>query len=173
MIHKKAEVKNATLGEGCRVWQFASVVRGAVLGDDVTVASCAIVDGAKVGAGSIIAHGASVHPGAVLEEGVFVGPGAVLCNDAWPRAHKRGWAVPDAPLVIIKKGASIGANAIVLPGVTVGERAMVGAGIVCTKDVPAGHLMLSNQVCIPIGDEEEKLRARVRPVGKYILGAAA
>ena len=108
MIHKKAEVKGSVLGEGCRVWQFASVVRGAVLGENVTVASCAIVDGAHVGAGSIICHGASVHPGAHLGRDVFVGPGTTICNDSWPRTHKRGWAMPERPVVVIRDGASIG-----------------------------------------------------------------
>ena len=161
MIHKKAEVKDATLGEGCRVWQFASVIRGAVLGDNVTVASCAIVDGAKVGADSIICHGASVHPGAVLGRGVFVGPGAVLCNDAWPRAHKDGWAPPTRPAIIMEDGATVCAGAVILPGVHIGRDAMVGAGVVCGHDVPDGMLMLSNQVCVPIGDEARKVRMRV------------
>lgn len=161
-IHPLAIVDaDCEIGEGAHVWQFASVVRGAALGENVTVASCAIVDGAKVGADSIIAHGASVHPGAVLGNGVFVGPGAVLCNDAWPRAHKDGWAIPTRPTIVVDDGASICAGAIILPGVHIGRNAMVGAGVVCGNDVPEGMLMLSNQVCVPIGDERRKVRMRV------------
>jgi len=160
MIHKKAEVKDATLGTGCRVWQFASVVRGAVLGDDVTVASCAIVDGAHVGAGSIICHGASVHPGAHVGRNVFIGPGATICNDSWPRTHKRGWERPDRPVVIIRDGASIGANCVVLPGVTIGEGAMIAAGAVVSRDVEACHLFGPSGHQAPIGREEDKARMR-------------
>lgn len=161
MIHPRAQVDaDCEIGEGAHVWQFASVVRGAQIGESVTVASCAIVDAAIVGEGSIIGHGASVHPGAVLGAGVFVGPGAVLCNDAWPRAHKDGWALPKRPTVIVDDGASICAGAVILPGVHIGRDAMVGAGVVCGNDVPEGMLMLSNQVCVPIGDEARKMRMR-------------
>lgn len=162
MIHPKAVVDpDCEIGEGSCVWQFASVVRGAVLGEGVSVASCAIVDGATVGDNSIIAHCASVHPGAVLGKGVFVGPGAVLCNDAWPRAHKDGWALPTRPTIIVDDGASICAGAVILPGVHIGRNAMVAAGVVCANDVPEGMLMLSNQACVPIGDEHRKVRVRV------------
>ena len=160
MIHKKAEVKNATLGEGCRVWQFASVVRGAVLGDNVTVASCAIVDGAEVGAGSIICHGASVHPGVHIGREVFVGPGTTICNDSWPRTHKNGWEVPSQPVVIIRDGASIGANCVVLPGVTIGEGAMIAAGVTVSRDVEPWHLLGHSGAQAPIGRDDVKVRMR-------------
>jgi UDP-2-acetamido-3-amino-2,3-dideoxy-glucuronate N-acetyltransferase len=160
MIHKKAEVKDSKLGDGCKVWQFASVIRGAELGDNVTVASCAIVDGAKVGADSIICHGASVHPGAVLGREVFVGPGVTICNDSWPRAHKRGWAIPERPVVIVEDGASIGANCVVLPGVRIGAGAMIAAGVTVTRDVIAGHLMGPTGAQAPIGPDPNKVRMR-------------
>ena len=160
MIHKKAEVKNATLGEGCHVWQFASVVRGAVLGENVTVASCAIVDGAHVGAGSIICHGASVHPGVHIGRDVFVGPGTTICNDSWPRAHKNGWEVPSQPVVIIRDGASIGANCVVLPGVTIGEGAMIAAGTTVSRDVDPHCLMGPSGHQGPIGRDADKVRMR-------------
>lgn len=160
LIHKKAEVKNATLGDGCHVWQFASVVRGAVLGENVTVASCAIVDGAHVGAGSIICHGASVHPGVHIGRDVFVGPGTTICNDSWPRTHKKGWAVPDRPVVVIRDGASIGANCVVLPGVTIGEGAMIAAGTTVSRDVDPHCLMAPSGAQGPIGRDDEKVRMR-------------
>ena len=164
MIHKKAEVKNATIGQGCTIWQFASVIRGAELGDNVTVASCAIVDGARVGAGSIICHGASVHPGALLGRDVFIGPGVTICNDSWPRTHKRGWSAPEQPVVVIRDGASIGANCVVLPGVTIGEGAMIAAGTTVSRDVDPWHLLGPSGAQAPIGRDD--LKVRVRPVGK-------
>ena len=160
MIHKKAEVKGATVPDSCHVWQFASVIRGAKLGENVTVASCAIVDGAVVGDGSIICHGASVHPGAVLGREVFVGPGVTICNDSWPRAHKRGWALPERPVVVIEDGASIGANCVVLPGVRIGAGAMIAAGVTVSRDVKAGHLMAPSGAQGPIGPDGNKIRMR-------------
>ena len=160
VIHKKAEVKDAKLGEGCKVWQFASVIRGAELGENVTVASCAIVDGAKVGAGSIICHGASVHPGVSIGQNVFVGPGTTLCNDSWPRTHKQGWASPDAPVIVVRDGASIGANCVVLPGVTIGEGAMIAAGVTVSRDVEPWHLLGPSGAQAPIGRDDVKVRMR-------------
>lgn len=160
MIHEKAHVDGATLGKGCQVWQFASVIRGAKLGEGVTVASCAIVDGAEVGAGSIICHGASIHPGAVIGEDVFVGPGVTICNDSWPRAHKRGWNKPEQPVVIIEDEASIGANCVILPGVRIGFGAMIAAGVTVSRDVAPCHLLAPSGAQAPIGDENRKVRMR-------------
>ena len=110
-----------TIGEGTKVWQFASVIREASIGSDCSIGSCAIVDGARVGNGCLIGHGASIHPGSILGDRVFVGPGAVLCNDNWPRTHKRGFNLA-LPSVVIEDDASIGANATVPAGVTIGKR---------------------------------------------------
>lgn len=172
MIHAKAEVSHdAKIGPGCQVWQFASVIRGAVLGRNVTVASCAIVDGATVGDRSIICHGASVHPGAELGRDVFVGPGVTICNDSWPRTHKRGWEKPVRPVVIVEDGASIGANCVVLPGVRIGARAMIAAGTTVSRDVAAGMLMGPSGAQGPFGRDEDK--ARMRYPGERIRGASA
>lgn len=160
MIHEKAHVEGASVPDSCRVWQFASVVRGAELGEGVTVASCAIVDGAKVGDRSIICHGASVHPGAELGRDVFVGPGVTICNDSWPRTHKRGWRFPERPVVVIEDGASIGANCVVLPGVRIGAGAMIAAGTTVSRDVLAGHLFGPSGAQGPIGRDEDKVRMR-------------
>lgn len=158
-------VQNADVGARTKVWQFASVIRGAKLGDDCVVGSCAVVDGATVGDRCHIGHGAQVHPGAVLGDEVFVGPGAVLCNDAWPRAHKRGFEL-GAPSIVIETGASIGANAVVLPGVRIGAGAMVAAGSVVARSVPAKHRFLASGQVEPITDEEAKCATRMRQAGK-------
>jgi UDP-2-acetamido-3-amino-2,3-dideoxy-glucuronate N-acetyltransferase len=165
MIHKKAHaLADCDVPASCKVWQFASVVRGAKLGEDCTVASCAIVDGATLGDRCLIGHGASVHPGARVGNDVFIGPGAVICNDAWPRAHKRGF---DASVtsVIIEDGASIGANAVVIAGVRIGAGAMVAAGFVAARDVPARFLLGPNGLH-PITDEEARCEARNGKTGR-------
>ena len=153
-LYPKAEVhKDCTIGKGTKIWQFASVIRGARIGVDCTVSANAIVDSATVGDRCLVGHGASIHPGAQLGNDVFVGPGAVLCNDAWPRAHKRGFDA-QAVSVIVEDGASIGAQAVILPGVRIGQGAMVAAGVVVAKDVPARHLALPNGFMAAITDEE-------------------
>lgn len=129
------------IGKGTRVWQFASVIRGAKVGRDCTVASCAIVDGATIGDRCILGHGAQVHPGSLVGSDVFIGPGVVLANDSWPRVDKAGFDPEKFKAgfvsVRIEDGASIGANAVILPGVKVGAGAMVAAGAVVHRDVPA------------------------------------
>lgn len=99
-----------------------------------------------------------MHPGTVAGRDVFIGPGAVICNDSWPRTHKRGWQVPERATVIIEDGASIGANATVLPGVRIGRGAMIAAGSVVTCDVPADHVFMTKGEIRRIVSEPDRLR---------------
>ena len=166
MIHPQACVSDSDVHETARVWQFASVIRGSVVGAECTVAACAIVDNARLGERCLIGHAASVHPGVTLGDNVFVGPGAVICNDSFPRIHKQGWNMAlfdaDHRAVIVDDGASIGANATILPGVHLGAGSFVPAGSVCLKDVPAGHIWLANGMVFPLGDESERIQKRMR-----------
>lgn len=165
-IHPQAEVKNSSIGARTRVWQFASVIRHAHVGDDCSIASCAIVDGADVGDGSIVSHGAFIDPGIVVESGVFIGPQVSLCNDFWPRAHRRGWFdiedLISGKVVVtrVENSASIGANAVIMPGLVIGVRAMVAAGAVVTKDVPMDHLYRRDGVILPIDPARDVRRMR-------------
>jgi acetyltransferase-like isoleucine patch superfamily enzyme len=165
MIHPLAVVHDdCIIGKGTRVWQFASVLRGAVLGEDCNVASGACFDGSVAGDRVIICHNVAAGPGFKLGNDVFIGPNAVLCNDAWPRAHKEGFDVSKFDgkrwAIIIDDGATVCAGAVILPGVHIGAGAMVGAGVVCGHDVPPGMLMLSNNMCAPVGTEAQKVRMR-------------
>lgn len=176
-VHKYAVTDGVgRIGARTKIWQFASVIRGAILGDDCVVASGACFDGSVAGDRVILCHNLAAGPGFKLGNDVFIGPNVTLCNDAWPRAHKRGFDTAKFDgkrwAIIIEDGATIGAGAQVLPGVRIGSNAMVGAGVVCAKDVPADHMMLSGQICIPIGDEEHKLAARTRCVGERIIAAS-
>jgi acetyltransferase-like isoleucine patch superfamily enzyme len=165
VIHPQACIDaTVTIGEGAAVWQFASVIRGAKIGRDCSIGSCAVVDGARLGDGCRIGHGAQVHPGVDLGNEVFIGPGAVIANDRWPRVSKEGFdlaaLISGPPCVVIENGASVGANATVLPGVRIGRNSMVAAGAVVTGDVPANYLWLRmGGPPMPIGDRE---RERVR-----------
>ena len=147
-IHPTADVSpNASVGAGTRIWHQAQVREGARIGDNCIIGKGAYVDfDVTIGSNVKIQNGASVYHGANVEDGVFIGPGVILTNDKLPRAiNPDGTLKSDADWqltpILIKRGASIGAGAIVLPGVTVGEFAMVGAGTVVTKDVAAHALV--------------------------------
>jgi UDP-2-acetamido-3-amino-2,3-dideoxy-glucuronate N-acetyltransferase len=132
----------AELGEGTQVWHHVQVRRGARLGRNCIVGKGAFVDAdVSIGDNVKIQNEALVYHGAEIEDGVFVGPGAILTNDKVPRAINPDgtlkaaddWAVGR---ILLRRGASIGAGATVVTGVTVGCFAMVAAGAVVTRDVP-------------------------------------
>jgi UDP-2-acetamido-3-amino-2,3-dideoxy-glucuronate N-acetyltransferase len=165
-IHERAHVSECcSLGAGSKVWQFASVIRGAKLGARCNVGSNAIIDGAELGDRCTVGHGASIHPGFKAGNDVFIGPGAMFCNDMWPRVSKSGF---DAALlaagrtvsVSIEDEASIGAGAIILPGVIVGRGAMVAAGAVVDHNVPALHLFCRGGWCEEIDVSRHARRIR-------------
>lgn len=143
-IHRLALVEDATVGARSRVWQFASVIRGAVVGEDCNIASGACIDGSQIGDRCIIGHNLAMGPGFRLFDDVFVGPNVTFCNDAWPRAIKGDFDAsrfnPVTFAIIVESRASIGANSVILPGVRIGFGAMIAAGSVVTKDVPARAL---------------------------------
>jgi UDP-2-acetamido-3-amino-2,3-dideoxy-glucuronate N-acetyltransferase len=143
-LHQRATVEDARrIGAGTSVWQFASVIRGAVVGKNCTVGSCSVLDGCKVGDRCSIGHGAQIHPGVHIGDDVFIGPGAIFCNDMWPSTSKDGFDYSELlkrPTTIVADHASIGAGAIILPGVTIGSHSLVAAGATCDQDVPDGQV---------------------------------
>ena len=163
-VHPQAHVSGSTIGDRTKVWQFASVIRGSIIGFDCSIGSCSIVDAARIGNNCLIGHGAQIHPGAVLGNDVFIGPGAVLCNDAWPCTAKDGFDFErlrgDFVTVEIQDGASIGANATVLPGVKIGKRALVAAGAVARTNVPDNHLLMRDGTLLKIKPEWRRRRMR-------------
>lgn len=138
--HSTAHVGNATIGEGTKVWQYAQVLDGAVIGKHCTVGhNCLVAGKARLGNGVKLESNIDVWDLVTLEDYVFVGPSAVFTNDPTPRAKypKREYPQHGAWLpTVVREGASIGANATIVCGVTIGKWAMVGAGAVVTKDVP-------------------------------------
>jgi UDP-2-acetamido-3-amino-2,3-dideoxy-glucuronate N-acetyltransferase len=143
VIHPTAVVEDgAEIGAGTRVWHFAHVRSGARIGRRCVLGKSVFVDsGAVIGSGCKIQNFVSVYSGVTLEDDVFVGPSAVFTNDLHPRASGDEWE----PLpTLVRRGASIGANATVLCGLTIGLWAMVGAGAVVTKDVGPHRLVLGN-----------------------------
>lgn len=165
-VDERAHVDGTVkIGKGVKVWQFATVIRNTVLHDGVTVSPTAVLDGPEIGENTIISPGVFMGPGFLVGDDVFVGPNVILCNDAWPRTHKAGfdYAVLRSGLtVIVGDGASLGANAVVLPGVVIGQDAMVASGAVVHRDVPDFCLFTRNGEIRQIEGEERALNRRMR-----------
>ena len=140
--HPTALVESDRIGEGTRIWAFCHVMAGAVIGRDCNVGDHAYIEGGVViGDDVVIKNGVSVWDGVTLEDRVFVGPNAAFTNDLLPRAKVRR-AAWDRTLV--REGASIGANATLVCGTTIGRFALIGAGAVVTRDVPDFALVMGN-----------------------------
>jgi acetyltransferase-like isoleucine patch superfamily enzyme len=151
VIHPTAEVEEgARVGAGTRVWRQAHVRSGAAIGADCNLGMGVYIDaGVVIGNRCKLQNRVSVYKGVTLEDGVFVGPHATFTNDKTPRAVTPDGAVArddDWTVVptLVRVGASIGAGAVVLPGITVGRWAMVAAGAVVTRDVPDHGLVAGN-----------------------------
>ena len=143
MIHPTADVSSqAQLGQNVKIWHQAQVREGAVIGDNCIIAKNVYIDkDVKLGLNCKIQNNSSIYHGTTLENGVFIGPHCVFTNDQHPRAiNVDGTLKQDADWkeekTVVKEGASLGARVVVLPGITIGRFAMVGAGSIVTKDVP-------------------------------------
>ncbi len=150
-IAESADVDaRADIGDGSQIWHLAQIREHAHLGERCVVGRGAYVDvGVWVGDHCKIQNHALVYTPARLEDGVFIGPAAVLTNDRFPRAVNADGSPKsttdwDPQGIVVRRGASIGAKAVVVAGVTIGEWALVGAGAVVTKDVPAHALVVGS-----------------------------
>jgi UDP-2-acetamido-3-amino-2,3-dideoxy-glucuronate N-acetyltransferase len=141
-VHPNALCESASLGEGTRVWAFAHVLPGARIGRDCNICDHVFIENdVLLGDRVTVKCGVQLWDGVTLEDDVFVGPNATFANDIFPRSKQ----YPTEPLrTLIARNASIGANATVLPGVTVGRNAMVGAGAVITRSVPPNAIVVGN-----------------------------
>lgn len=129
------------IGSGSKIWHFAHVCSGAEIGENCNLGqNVFIAPGVKIGNNVKIQNGVSLYTGLVVGDYVFLGPHCVFTNDLYPRSFG-DWEVTPT---ILKDGCSIGANATIVCGITLGEYCMVGAGAVVTKDVPAKALVVGN-----------------------------
>lgn len=141
-IHHTAEVQTSNIGEGTFVWQHTVILAGAVIGNNCNInAHCFIENAARIGNNVTVKCGVYIWDGITVEDDVFIGPNVTLTNDKHPRSKKYP---DDFPKTLIKKGASIGGGSVILPGLTIGEYAMVGAGSLVTKDVPPHTLVFGS-----------------------------
>lgn len=141
--HETAIVEEGTnIGDGTKIWHHAHVRNGCEIGENCNIGKNVYVDsGAIIGSRVKIQNNVSVYHGVKIEDDVFVGPSVVFTNDFYPRAFSSDWEVSNT---LIKKGASIGANATIVCGNEIGEYAMIGSGSVVTKNVESHALMVGN-----------------------------
>jgi UDP-2-acetamido-3-amino-2,3-dideoxy-glucuronate N-acetyltransferase len=159
-IHASADVEDgASIGPGTKIWHMAHIRGSAKIGANCVLGRNVYVD-AHVEIGDLvkIQNNVSVYQGVTIEDEVFVGPCAVFTNDLRPRAQNPDWQITPT---VIRRGASIGANATIVCGVEVGPYAMVAAGSVVTRDVPA-HRLVAGNPARPLGwvDQDGKVVSR-------------
>ncbi len=141
-VHERGLCESEEVGAGTRIWAFAHVLEGARVGADCNICDCVFVeDGVVMGDRVTLKSGVQLWKGVELEDDVFVGPNATFTNDRFPRSRR--W-LESYPRTVVRAGASIGANATILPGIEIGRGAMVGAGAVVTRSVPPHAIVVGN-----------------------------
>lgn len=142
-IHPSANVSsNSQIGEGTKIWINSQIREETKIGSNCIISKDTYIDTkVKIGNNCKIQNSVSVYNGVTIEDDVFVGPNACFTNDKVPRAFDPEWKITPT---LVKKGASIGANATIVCGITLGEYCMVAAGSVVTKDVKPYSLVMGN-----------------------------
>ncbi len=142
MIHPLSEVKTKFIGKNTNIWQFSVILDNAVIGDNCNINCHVFIENnVIIGNGVTVKSGVYLWDGIKIEDNVFIGPNATFTNDPFPRSKKYPQFFQNT---ILKKNCSIGAASIVLGGLTIGEFAMVGAGSLVTKNVPARALVIGS-----------------------------
>jgi len=164
--HPNALVESQTIGPGTRVWAFAHVLPSARIGRDCNICDHVFIENdVVIGDRVTIKCGVQIWDGIALEDDVFVGPNATFTNDRFPRSKH---FLEDHPRTVVRKGASIGANATILPGISIGEKAMVGAGAVVVRDVPTNAIVIGNPARITGYVDSVRIAERVPAMGTGI-----
>jgi UDP-2-acetamido-3-amino-2,3-dideoxy-glucuronate N-acetyltransferase len=144
-VHPQALVESESVGAGTRVWAFAHILPGARVGKGCNIGEGVFIEGrVVVGDDVIIKNGVALYDGVVVEDEAFLGPHAVFTNDPRPRAGRFKRPIETWLPTTIRRGAAIGANATVVCGVEIADFAMVAAGAVVTRDVPAYVLVVGS-----------------------------
>lgn len=140
--HPLSDVQSGKVGFQTKIWQYVVVLENAVIGENCNICShCFIENDVVIGNRVTVKCGVQIWDGITLEDDVFVGPNVTFTNDNFPRSK----VYPEGfNRTLVRKGASIGANATILSGITIGKNAMVGAGAVVTKDVPSNAIVVGN-----------------------------
>ncbi|WP_419870110.1 acyltransferase [Chryseobacterium sp. CT-SW4] len=141
-IHPLSDVQSENIGDDTRVWQYCVILTDAVIGNNCNINCHVFIENdVVIGNNVTIKPGVQIWDGVTIEDNVFIGPNVTFTNDLVPRSKK----YPEVfAKTLIKRGASIGANATVIAGNTIGENALIGAGSVVTKNVPANTVWFGN-----------------------------
>ncbi len=133
-VHESALVATDNIGDDSRIWAFCNILKGAQIGAECNICDhCSIEGEVVIGNRVTVKNSVSLWNGMVIEDDVFIGPNAVFTNDVYPRSKVYH---DEVDKTLIKQGATIGANAVVVAGHTVGKYAFIGAGAVVTKNIP-------------------------------------
>ncbi|MBY0588268.1 N-acetyltransferase [bacterium] len=160
-IHPAAIVESNRVGSGTRIWAFAHVAAGAIVGRDCNICDHTFLEkGSVVGDRVTLKCGVYLWNGVVIEDDVFIGPNVSFCNDPYPRSKIH---LSVHPRTFIRRGASIGSGAVILPGVEIGAYCMIGAGAIVTESIPAFSLAYGNPA---------RVQGRVDKQGQPIRTAA-
>ncbi len=142
MIHPLSDVQSNDIGRGTNVWQFCVVLPGARIGSNCNICShCFIENDVRIDDNVTIKCGVQIWDGMRIESNVFIGPNVTFTNDKYPRSKQYPEVFASTH---IREGASIGAGAVICPGITIGAHCLVGAGSTVTKDVPPYALVMGN-----------------------------
>lgn len=164
-VHERAICESSTIGAGSRVWAFAHILPGARLGRDCNVCDNVFIENdVVIGDRVTLKCGVQVWDGITIENEVFIGPNVTFTNDLFPRSK----VYPEQfSRTIVRQGASLGANSTILPGITIGMNAMIGAGAVVTRSVPPNAIVVGNPAKIIgyVDAKAEKKTVAVEAVG--------
>lgn len=142
MIHPTADVQTGHIGPGTRIWQFCVVLAGASIGAECNICSHVYIENqVLIGDRVTVKCGVQLWDGLEIEDDVFIGPNVSFCNDRHPRSGNKHFNLEKT---LVRRGAVIGAGAVVLPGLEIGEKAVVGAGAVVVRNVPPGATVVGN-----------------------------
>ncbi|WP_179995974.1 acyltransferase [Acinetobacter sp. YH16051] len=141
-IHPLSDVSTKNIGENTRIWQFSVILEQSIIGENCNICAHTLIENdVVIGNNVTIKSGVFLWDGIRIEDDVFIGPNATFTNDKKPKSKH----YPDHFLsTLVEKGASIGANATILPGLKIGRYSLIGAGAVVTKDVPAFSIVAGN-----------------------------
>ena len=141
-IHPLSDVQSGNIGLNTMIWQFCVILKNAKIGDNCNINCHVFIENdVKIGNSVTIKPGVQVWDGITLEDNVFVGPNVTFTNDHFPKSQNTDFILQKT---LVKRGCSIGANATILSGLTLGENALIGAGSVVTSDIPANEIWVGN-----------------------------
>jgi acetyltransferase-like isoleucine patch superfamily enzyme/dTDP-4-dehydrorhamnose 3,5-epimerase-like enzyme len=161
-IHALSDVQTEKIGSNTRIWQYVVILPGACIGNDVNICShCLIENDVVIGDRVTIKSGVQLWDGIHIEDDVFVGANVTFTNDLFPRNKKASKPLP----TVIHKGATLGANSTILPGVTIGMNATIGSGSIILRDVPPNAIVAGNPGVIIGYDSAPETNVRTLDIG--------